>query len=422
MTSSFDFDTMVRSTRPQLVRYVGRLVGEADAEDVVQIVLSKAASALSAFRGDASPRTWLFRIATNAAHDWNRAHRGAAEEPLELANEEDEGTLGSEEASQERRLVREEMSQCVAEVLRRLPESYQVVLALSDCEELSDREVAEVLGASVGTAKIRLHRARAKMKEALERACCFYHDAENILSCERKEKSAQTAYRSDEAPRLQIASHIAVGDPLILNEESTMTTVDTLPIKQRHLIGVGAAIAAGCKPCASSYAAAAQTEGACGRGVRFAIEKGLEGRNASTVDISAFATETFAHPQLDAAFRSERALLGALIDVAAAIATNAAASLKSRIDAARSLGATDNHLRTAARIAQTAKQGAENAVATALRAALGNAIEAETASCCGSSFSATTTRAENEQGGNHATGQCACESTVAAEFKTVRND
>jgi len=162
-----------------------------------------------------------------------------------------------------------------------------------------------------------------------------------------------------------------------------MNTIDTLPVKQRHLIGVGAAIAAGCQPCTSSYVKAAKAEGACERGVRFAIERGLEGRDNATFVMSGFADESFAQPDLDAAFRSDRAMLGALIHVAAAIASNAASSLKSRIDAARALGATDNHIRTAARIAETAKRGAESATTAALNAALGLAVEAEPASCCG---------------------------------------
>jgi len=186
MISAFDFDSMARAIRPELHRYVSRFVGAADAEDVVQLTLSNAALALPNFRGDASPRSWLFRIATNAAHDWNRARRGFVQEPLEFGSKEGESSLGADDPSQERRLLREEMSHCVDEVLRKLPESYQSVLALSDSDELSDREVAEVLEMTVGATKIRLHRARTKLKEALECTCTFYRDAENTLCCDRK--------------------------------------------------------------------------------------------------------------------------------------------------------------------------------------------------------------------------------------------
>lgn len=53
-----ELELLIRECRPQLVRFLGRLVGEADAEDVVQIALGKAADALASFRRPAlSPRT-----------------------------------------------------------------------------------------------------------------------------------------------------------------------------------------------------------------------------------------------------------------------------------------------------------------------------------------------------------------------------
>lgn len=75
------------------MRYAGRLVGETDAEDVVQLALARAASALGTFRGEASPRTWLSRIATNSAHDWNRARRRNVEELLGEMPMEDYGGI-----------------------------------------------------------------------------------------------------------------------------------------------------------------------------------------------------------------------------------------------------------------------------------------------------------------------------------------
>ena len=148
-----DFESLVRALRPQLVRFLANIVGETEAEDVVQGVFAKAALALPSFRGEASPRTWLFAIATNAARDWLRAHARPEAEPIDTVSAEPVDP--HEDASQERRLVREQMSQCVGEFLRRLPQSYQVVLALSDCEELSDQEIAAILGMTLGATKIR---------------------------------------------------------------------------------------------------------------------------------------------------------------------------------------------------------------------------------------------------------------------------
>src|SRR5690348_3945600 len=118
-----DLPSLVQDEREALVRFLGRMVGEANAEDVAQLVLLKAANHLAGYRGEASPRAWLFGIATNAARDWLRGH-SLVSESLDAASEADELLELSEDSSQERRLVREQMSQCVGEFLARLPESY----------------------------------------------------------------------------------------------------------------------------------------------------------------------------------------------------------------------------------------------------------------------------------------------------------
>ena len=185
MTAPSDFESLARETRPQVVHFLARMVGNADAEDVAQAALAKAAVAFSSFRGQASARTWLFRIAANAARDWLRSHRQFV--PVDDVDESREPADSSEDASQERRLVREEMGRCVDELFARLPESYQTVLALSDCEELSDREIASILDLTEGAAKIRLHRARTRLKQELSAGCSFYRDEEDVLCCDRKQ-------------------------------------------------------------------------------------------------------------------------------------------------------------------------------------------------------------------------------------------
>lgn len=103
------FDDLAAQNRASLVRYLRRMVGDGDAEDVVQIALAKAASAMDGFRGEASAKNWLFRIATNAALDWLRSH-GEGPLPLSGTDEESEAGASTEDASQERRLLRQEMS------------------------------------------------------------------------------------------------------------------------------------------------------------------------------------------------------------------------------------------------------------------------------------------------------------------------
>jgi RNA polymerase sigma-70 factor (ECF subfamily) len=60
----------------------------------------------------------------------------------------------------------------------------RTALILHDLEELDCAQTAQVMGVSVGAAKVRIHRARARLKAALEQGCGFYHDADSVLRCE----------------------------------------------------------------------------------------------------------------------------------------------------------------------------------------------------------------------------------------------
>ncbi len=64
-----DLQEIHREFPPRVLRYLARVVGEAEAEDVTQEVFAKVAHALRAFRGESSLSTWIYRIATNTALD-----------------------------------------------------------------------------------------------------------------------------------------------------------------------------------------------------------------------------------------------------------------------------------------------------------------------------------------------------------------
>ncbi len=63
------------------------------------------------------------------------------------------------------------------------------LVALSELERFGDDEIAEILGVSIHTAKIRLHRARARLKKDLEAHCNFYRDERNEFACDVKGSS-----------------------------------------------------------------------------------------------------------------------------------------------------------------------------------------------------------------------------------------
>lgn len=191
-TDSITFDAVYRDYYARVKRYLSRLITFDDADDVTQEVFLKISQSLDSFRAESSLSTWVYRIATNAARDRLRspAYRArAASTPLEVFGE-GIPTARDCTSSLERNAIRTEMSECVERLIDRLPETYRTVLVLSETEGMKNSEIAEVLGISVETVKIRLHRARARLKEFLEAGCSFYRDPANTLLCDIKRRTS----------------------------------------------------------------------------------------------------------------------------------------------------------------------------------------------------------------------------------------
>jgi RNA polymerase sigma-70 factor (ECF subfamily) len=181
-----DFKSLHDDFRPRVLRYLTRLVGEADAEDLTQSVMLKVSEGLSEFRGDSSPSTWIYRIATNAAMDKLRQRRIQPLVDTEHEFDEDELPPAAQTASIETAAIREEMSACIGEFVALLPENYKSVMILSEIEGFTNDEIAAMLGLTLDTVKIRLHRAREKLRKELQAGCTFYRDDADELACDRK--------------------------------------------------------------------------------------------------------------------------------------------------------------------------------------------------------------------------------------------
>lgn len=136
--------------------------------------------------------TWLYRIATNTAIDkfrsasYKRSTESASFDDA-LGIDDQNTLIGHGKSPTDQTVIRKEMSECVREFIDRLPTDYKTVILLSELEGFKNREIADILQISLDTVKIRLHRARAKLKEALDEGCDFYHDEHNILACDRKQ-------------------------------------------------------------------------------------------------------------------------------------------------------------------------------------------------------------------------------------------
>jgi RNA polymerase sigma-70 factor, ECF subfamily len=188
-----DFREVHDTLRPRVLRYLARMAGETEAEDLTQEVFAKVSRSLSNFRGDANISTWVYRIATNTALDRIRRRGKPADSVDPSAAEtavavEGDRNVWTDEIRQtlEGRVIRDEMNACIRDVINGLPENYRTVIILGDLEGFSDREIAEILGLSLRSAKIRLHRARVQLRKDLEKACVFYRSEENELACDRK--------------------------------------------------------------------------------------------------------------------------------------------------------------------------------------------------------------------------------------------
>lgn len=182
-----DFQKIYETYFPRIAAYLRRLVGEHEAEDLAQEVFVKVSRALDSFRGDSRLATWIYQIATNTAKDHLR--KPSHDQNVSVANgsaESDEEIVDDAAPVTDTVLIRKEMNECIRETIDSLPANHRTVLVLSDLEELTNTEIAEVLDMSLENVKIRLHRARARLKKELGQKCQFYRDERNELACDRK--------------------------------------------------------------------------------------------------------------------------------------------------------------------------------------------------------------------------------------------
>ena len=158
-----------------------------EAEEVVQDVFLTLFRKIDMFEGRAALGTWLYRVAANAALIKRRGKRATMEMSLEdcLPTFRDDGHRDGDRAvlvadwspTPESELLSGEAREILDRALDRLPEHYRALLVLRDVEELSNEEVAEILGETVSTVKSRLHRARMALREILTRQLGPTHQA-----------------------------------------------------------------------------------------------------------------------------------------------------------------------------------------------------------------------------------------------------
>ena len=155
------FDLLVRRHQKGLWRLVRRYVKrDADAADVTQLAFVRAFRGLAAFRGTATVRSWLYRIAINCSLSWLRDHR--REQPAELA--EDALTEVNPAPAQ---LSADDDRAWLRRAIAQLPPKQKLVLELRVFDDLSFKEVAELAECSENTAKVNFHYAVKRLRDIL---------------------------------------------------------------------------------------------------------------------------------------------------------------------------------------------------------------------------------------------------------------
>jgi RNA polymerase sigma-70 factor (ECF subfamily) len=141
---------------------------QADAEDLVQDTLLRAYKALDRFDGR-YPRAWLLTILRNT-----HLNRVRKKQPV-LFRDDDESaealaSIPADDPGPEQEVLDATIDHRIAAAFRSLSPKFRDVVQLVDIDGLSYREAAQMLDIKLGTVMSRLHRARAKMKESLEKA------------------------------------------------------------------------------------------------------------------------------------------------------------------------------------------------------------------------------------------------------------
>lgn len=188
-----EFQLIYKEYYPKILRYLTRLFDDKnEAEDFTQEVFIKVNEALDKFEGRSSLSTWIYKIATNLANDRFRSasfQKGAKQtlsgEFLEENKEDKNVWTGKKEDTPDKMLEKKEMNACIKRYVEDIKENYKTIFVLSEYEGLKNQEIADILGLSLDTVKIRIYRARTQLKNKMEKGCDISQE-EGGLTCDEK--------------------------------------------------------------------------------------------------------------------------------------------------------------------------------------------------------------------------------------------
>jgi RNA polymerase sigma-70 factor, ECF subfamily len=158
-----DADGLVRAYTDDVYRTALHVLGDPDlAADATQDAFVNALGALGQFRGEASLRTWLLRIAVNAAHSIGRRRGRRREVAIEAA-----ATLSARGPRIDERTVQRTEADRAQRALARLPEKQRLCVSLRIQDDMSYAEIGAIVGCSEAAARVNYHYGVQKLREVL---------------------------------------------------------------------------------------------------------------------------------------------------------------------------------------------------------------------------------------------------------------
>jgi len=160
------FEQLAMPLFDQLYNHACWLTGDrADAEDLVQETYAKALKGFASFAEGTNLRAWMFRILRNS---FLNSRSGLRQKTEYLEDEETNADeVVAHEVTPEALFLASESQEALFSALERLPVAHREIILLCDVDELSYREIAQVLDVPAGTVMSRLARARKKLRASL---------------------------------------------------------------------------------------------------------------------------------------------------------------------------------------------------------------------------------------------------------------
>jgi RNA polymerase sigma-70 factor, ECF subfamily len=163
------FATLFHSHKTRVYSLCLRMTNNtAEAEDLAQDAFLQVFRKLSSFRGDSALSTWLYRIAVNTVlmHFRRKSPcRISLDEPVK--GDDSAKPARREYGSRDGRLETSVTRVALTRAISALPEGYRAIFLLHEVEGYQHREIAKLLGCSVGTSKSQLHKAKLRIRDLL---------------------------------------------------------------------------------------------------------------------------------------------------------------------------------------------------------------------------------------------------------------